>query len=139
MENFDNKLGNLLRELRTEKGMSLREFSEYLSISHAYLNKLEKGFDPRSKRPITPTIETLQKIAGGLNLPMENFLSTCGYLADTEELESVLELNVLAQEFINTVLDAPKITLNGEPVSGDKHFLLQTALQTLQTFLSLDK
>jgi len=59
----------------------LREFSEALGISHAYLNKLERGTDPRTGKPITPTVETLTKIAEGLNMSLKKFMTMCGYFS----------------------------------------------------------
>jgi len=50
-----------------------------LGISHAYLNKLEKGRDVRTGKPITPTIETLVKISEGLKIPTKKFMNICGY------------------------------------------------------------
>ena len=74
-----NNLSATLKQLRIEHGASLREFSEALGISHAYLSKLERGTDPRTGKPITPTIETIAKIAEGLNIPVKNFMTMCGY------------------------------------------------------------
>jgi len=74
-----NNLSITLKQIRDERGTSLRDFSEILGISHAYLNKLERGTDPRTGKPITPTIETIAKIADGLGIPMKKFMAMCGY------------------------------------------------------------
>ena len=74
-----SNLSDLLKQIRIERGLSLREFSETLGISHAYLNKLERGEDSRTGKPITPTIETLVKISEGLRIPTRKFMSMCGY------------------------------------------------------------
>ena len=74
-----SNLSDILKQFRQESGLSLREFSEILGISHAYLNKLEKGEDVRTGKPITPTIETLVKISEGLNIPTKKFMNMCGY------------------------------------------------------------
>ena len=79
MNTESNNLSVTLKQLRLERGASLREFSEALGISHAYLNKLERGTDPRTGKPITPTIETITKIAEGLDLPVKKFMTMCGY------------------------------------------------------------
>ena len=79
MNSEPNNLAYILKQLRAERGGSLREFSELLGISHAYLNKLERGEDPRTGKPITPTIETLVKIAEGLDIPTRKFMAMCGY------------------------------------------------------------
>ncbi|MCL2674041.1 MAG: helix-turn-helix domain-containing protein [Defluviitaleaceae bacterium] len=74
-----NNLSDALKQLRIERGASLREFGDDLGISHAYLNKLERGTDPRTGKPITPTVETLTKIAEGLNMSLKKFMTMCGY------------------------------------------------------------
>jgi len=76
-----NNLSGILKQFRKERKLSLRQFSEQLNISHAYLNKLEKGEDSRTGKPITPTIETLVKIAEGLEIPTRKFLNMCGYFS----------------------------------------------------------
>ncbi len=133
MNDYNNKLGKMLLELRTEKGMSLRDFSEYLSISHAYLSKLEKGVDPRTGRPIMPTIDTLKKISDGLKIPMESFLSDCGYMEDSSVDENTaLELNVLADEFIAAITEATSITLDGREISGDTKYFVNLAVDLIK-------
>ena len=74
-----NNLPDVLRQLRRERGLSLRNFSDVVGISHAYLNKLEKGEDYRTGKPIAPTIDTLVKISEGLGIPTKKFLNMCGY------------------------------------------------------------
>ena len=76
----NNKLGKLLREIANERQLSLRDFAKILGISHAYVNKLMVGVDPRSKKRISPTIDTLFKIADALKIPRIEFLQQCGYL-----------------------------------------------------------
>ncbi|MCL2674157.1 MAG: helix-turn-helix domain-containing protein [Defluviitaleaceae bacterium] len=75
----NNKLGELLKQTAGEKQLSLRNFAKSLGISHAYLNKLMAGVDPRSKKKISPTITTLLKIADALETPRAEFLRQCGY------------------------------------------------------------
>ena len=74
-----SNLPDILKQIRFERGLSLRELSVQIGISHAYLNKLERGEDLRTGKPITPTIETLVKISEGLNIPVKKFLNMCGY------------------------------------------------------------
>lgn len=63
---MDNKLGEYLR---TRRGaMSLREFALMCGISHTHLDSIEKGIDPRTGKPVSLTLETLDKIAHGLDV-----------------------------------------------------------------------
>ena len=51
--------------IRAKRGnMSLREFAKLCgNLSHTQIDSIEKGFDPRTSKPVSPTIDTLNKIA----------------------------------------------------------------------------
>lgn len=127
-------LGNLLKDMRLERGISLREFSSDLGISHAYLNKLEKGIDPRTGKPVIPSIETLTKIAEGLSIPAKEFLELCGYFDEeseesnedidklsmiTETPLSAVDLRAAVNLFLSELQEAGPLTCDGEPVSPE--------------------
>jgi len=76
----DNTLSKFLKETAKERRLSLRQFADVVGISHAYVNKLMTGIDPRSNKPISPTIDVLFKIADALEVPRIEFLRQCGYL-----------------------------------------------------------
>lgn len=56
-------LGERVRKARGE--LSLREFAKKCDISHTHLDSIEKGIDPRTGKPVTVSVETLEKIAAG--------------------------------------------------------------------------
>lgn len=115
-----NKLNQVLKNTRAKKEMSLREFSEYLGISHTYLDKLEKGVSNRNGNDIAPTIETLSKIADSLDIPLVEFMWQCGYfdtdtvkVSESELLEeNALELKKYISEIKAKILSAKKVTYN---------------------------
>jgi SOS-response transcriptional repressor LexA len=72
---MDNKLGSFIKEWRKERNMGLRDLAKLTGISHAYLHVLEGGVDPRTKRPVSPTLQSLQKLATGLDVPLEVVIS----------------------------------------------------------------
>ena len=74
-----NLLGVLLKSEIDERQLSLRSFAKILGISHAYLNKLITGVDPRSDKPISPSIYVLLRIADALEIQREEFFLLCGY------------------------------------------------------------
>ena len=76
---MENGLGKFLQNYRREHDLSLRDFAEKLGISHSYLNRLENGYDIRSGKPVTPTVETLQQIARSLNMDLGEILEISGY------------------------------------------------------------
>ena len=56
------QIGANLKQLRTERGLTLGQLSSLAGISKAMLSELEKG-------NANPTINTLWKIANGLKVP----------------------------------------------------------------------
>ena len=55
-------LGQKLRKMRTERGVTLKEMAAAISVSPAYLSALEHG------RRGTPTFEMTQRIIGYFNV-----------------------------------------------------------------------
>ncbi|QQE80884.1 helix-turn-helix domain-containing protein [Alicyclobacillus sp. SO9] len=70
--------GNLLRRLRGD--MSLRDAAKKANVSHAYLDRIEKGIDPRSGKRIEPSVSVLRALATAYNIPSELALSLAGYI-----------------------------------------------------------
>ena len=50
-------LGDIVKNYRTEHGLSLREFSRISGVSNGYISMLEKNEHPKTKKPIVPSIE----------------------------------------------------------------------------------
>ncbi|MFA9559856.1 helix-turn-helix domain-containing protein [Evansella sp. AB-rgal1] len=69
-----NTFGENLRKLRKEKGLTVRKLSELSGVAHSYLSQVETG-----KRGV-PKVETLEKIAAGLNIPSIDLLVQAGYI-----------------------------------------------------------
>ena len=52
-----------LRTLRTEKKLSQRDIEKRTGLERCYISKVENGY-------IVPTVETLEKMAGALEVPL---------------------------------------------------------------------
>ena len=75
----------LIKEIRTSMKLSLREFAEKCLLSHSYIDKLEKGIDPRNNKPVSPTLDTIKQICDKTNYPLESFLAETGYIRYVEK------------------------------------------------------
>lgn len=64
------KIGEWVRQYRKEHGLSMQAFGDLCGLSRAYISILEKGINPTTNEPFSPTIQTVQKIADvtGLDL-----------------------------------------------------------------------
>lgn len=86
-------LGDKIRMIRSKKDLSLQEVSQKAGISISYLSEIERG-------TVYPSLETLQKIAGGLEVhPGEiiNLECSLGYKLKTIREECGLTQTYLAQ------------------------------------------
>jgi HTH-type transcriptional regulator, competence development regulator len=79
-EGRPSELGTLLTDLRTAKGMSLRQVEEATdrAVSNAYLSQLENG---KIKKP-SPNV--LHSLAGVYAVPYEALMEKAGYLLPAE-------------------------------------------------------
>jgi len=88
-----NQLGKFIEHKRKELGLSLRAFAEMCEISHSYLDSLEKGMDARSGKPVSPTIETLQKLALGLKISLIEILRIGGFIDSSSDQNNSVAIN----------------------------------------------
>ncbi len=68
MSELNVQIGQLLKDLRDERGWSLREFGLIVSMNKTYLGDIELG-----KR--NPTINSLEKIVAGYGLTVKEFFA----------------------------------------------------------------
>ncbi|HEY9724612.1 MAG TPA: helix-turn-helix transcriptional regulator [Oscillatoriaceae cyanobacterium] len=68
-----------LSNLRTAKGLGLREAARAIGIAHSRLLDFEAGIDQHTGRPCTPAIATLFKIAAAYGVDAVEVLDRAGY------------------------------------------------------------
>jgi transcriptional regulator with XRE-family HTH domain len=75
-----NELGTLLADLRTAKGLSLREVEEATdkAVSNAYLSQIENG---KIKKPSPNVLHSLAEVYA---VPYETLMERAGYLLPSE-------------------------------------------------------
>ena len=64
------KLGDLIREYRESHDLSQRQFAALCDLSNGYISILEKGVNPNTNKPVTPTLPQLKKLAEGLHITL---------------------------------------------------------------------
>lgn len=67
-ESYRRQLGARIAKLRADRGMSQRRFALVLELDRVTLNHIESGRG-------NPTISTLERIAEGLDVSLQNLLS----------------------------------------------------------------
>lgn len=68
MSELNVQIGQLLKDLRDERGWSLREFGLIVGMNKTYLGDIDLG-----KR--NPTINSLEKIVAGYGLTVREFFA----------------------------------------------------------------
>ena len=64
------KLGDLIKEYRESHDLSQRQFASQCDLSNGYISFLEKGVNPNTGKPITPTLPQLKKLADGMRMTL---------------------------------------------------------------------
>ena len=76
MEDFN--FGLYLRELRTNRKLSLHDVEKACGVSNPYLSQLERGDRP------SPSPEILKKLARAYQIPVRELFLKAGYLDEPE-------------------------------------------------------
>ena len=78
MKNNTETFAQTIKAKRLEKGLSLREASALIGISHTYLSALENGRDPRSKKPVTPSAGVVFNVCKAYSLDFVELIGDSG-------------------------------------------------------------
>lgn len=113
-------LGDLIKEFRANNKLSLRDFAQRCGLSHTYISALEKNIDPRTGKPIAPTLDTIKYISKGMNISIEEILK----ILDDEQ-EFVVNQDISENELYtkNKLLPIPILgrVPAGEPLLAEEH------------------
>jgi transcriptional regulator with XRE-family HTH domain len=82
IEMSEHSIGEVLKQARMEKGLSLREAADKSGLSHSYIRYLENDERPGSNSPINATPETLKKLSEAYGVQYEDLMKIAGYLSD---------------------------------------------------------
>lgn len=60
------KLGEYIKQYRTDHGLSQRQFASMCGLSYGYISMLEKGVNTSTGTPIVPTLQTMRSLAAAM-------------------------------------------------------------------------
>ena len=69
------ELREVIKEYRERNHYTMQEFADRCELSKGYISMLEKGKHPQSARSLVPSLETLQKIAKGMDTDLDTLVS----------------------------------------------------------------
>lgn len=67
-------LGEWIKNYRDTHSLSMQDMADICGFSKAYIGQLEKGVNPSTGKPISPTIQAFDKIARAVGLDLDAFL-----------------------------------------------------------------
>ena len=67
-------IGQIIKEYRDERGLSQRQFATMCNVSNGYISMLERGINPKTNEPITPSLSALKAIALAMNISLNKLL-----------------------------------------------------------------
>ena len=80
------ELNELIKIYRETHHYTMQEFADRCGLSKGYISMLEKGVQPRSGNKITPSIETIVKIAKAMGMTADELVMQ---LNDDQEISLV--------------------------------------------------
>ena len=111
------RLGEYMKMYRANNKISMKELADSCGFSKAYVGMLEKGINPTTGKPVSPTIQTLEKIARGTGQDLDSLLKILdggqpvtisrSMPLDSEEIKLVdnyRELNAEDKDFLWSVV-----------------------------------
>lgn len=67
-------LGQFIINHRKSKNLSQRQFAVLCNVSNGYIAMVEKGLNPKTKKPIIPTLLQLKKLASGMGITVSDLI-----------------------------------------------------------------
>lgn len=131
------KLGDWLKTYREQHALSMQELADLCGFSKAYINILEKGINPKTKKPVSPTMQTFEKIARGTNTNVDALLKildgdqpiTLGATPTFSPTGQKIDARTRRQ--LEAVLDDDNLTYNGVVLDGDDKEKVKKALELI--------
>ena len=68
-------LGKIIKEYRDDNKLSMDDFANKTGLSKPYIAMLEKNFNPKSKKEIVPTVDTIAKCAKAMGIEFNDLFN----------------------------------------------------------------
>lgn len=113
------KFGEKIKELREEKGMSLKDLEHVSGVTSSYVHRIEKGLRK-------PSVEKIEKLADALDANFKELLDllNIGFILDdkTEKIEDYELMKIISTN---------KFKINGQKITKEKQVLLEEILNEI--------
>jgi len=89
------ELGEYIKKIRTDKGLSIRKVAETAHISHTEVKRIEDGVRKQ------PSPQVLRALAAALNTPYEELMEAAGYIDEVPDSGGVAAAGIMDSEDLN--------------------------------------
>ncbi|MCL2860792.1 MAG: helix-turn-helix domain-containing protein [Firmicutes bacterium] len=72
--------GAVIKKIRQEKNMSLRQFGELVGLGHSTIDRMEREYSNKGKEKLQVYIDTLKQICDRSGYCFRKFLEEAGYI-----------------------------------------------------------
>lgn len=109
------KLGDIVSKYRTEHDLSQRQFALMCGLSNGTISNIEKGINPNTGKPLTPSLDLIQKLASTMGLTITELLTQADDMpiALVEDEPETISGSALCGSNV-----MPMLTMNKTPLIG---------------------
>ena len=129
------KLSEIVREYRSSHDMSMDALARFSGVSKGYISMIENEKNPKTGKPISPSIETLARLARGMGMELDDLIHQADDMVvslependpdslniTTAEIEMIKKYRLLNRdgrrrvtEYLDDLADNPKYTKDTE-------------------------
>lgn len=112
-------LGDVIKTYRMEHSLSMDEFAKRSGLSKGYISMLEKNRNPKTGKPIIPSILTYQSVAKAMSTSVDVLMKT----VDKEQLVSLEQSPAPASG------DLPDVSPTGQKIDARTRRQLEKVLE----------
>ena len=102
-QSLQKEIGEKIKQLRTRKGLTMKELGENLGVSHAHISKLESGNN-------SPSVDLLEKLSEFFNIDVSYFF------ARKDEDEILFEHDLS----LESLKDKYNLEIDGKPATDEE-------------------
>ncbi len=97
-------LGDVIKEYRQKKGISMETFAKASGLSKGYISMLEKNMNPSTKQAITPSIATYRAVSKAMGRSVDDLILAV-------DGDSPISLDNVADPTLSTLTDNEQLMI----------------------------
>lgn len=109
-------------DYRQKHKISQRQLATSCGLSNGFISMLEKGYNPNTQNPITPSLPTLRKLANGMGISLDELLS----VTDDIQISLATEDSLTSKKFSKQEIQLIKAYRQATP---DEQQIVELALK----------